>query len=343
MAGFRKAKAEQAFVKLGVYGPAGKGKTFTSLLIAEGLAKKMGKRVAYFDSERGTDFYCQTVPDRAVHPEAFDFDAIYSKSIVEVLDAVRTIDTNLYGVLVIDSISHIWDACIAAYKGKRTSIDSIPMHAWGEIKKPYKELMSLILSAPMHVIICGRQANEFGKDDSTGELTKVGVKMRAEGETQYEPHITIRMDDTRATKGKGADILAIVEKDRTGVLAGKIIVNPTFDSLIKPILPLLGGNQAKVETEDAVGSRDAEAMAKEEHDKIDNSAVMLRDFNAQFDLAKTEEAVEKVSKTITADVKKAMLSGHVTELRAKYQDSIARVKGRRTVTTEQPKPLAIAE
>ena len=39
MAGFRKAKAEQAALKIGLYGPPGSGKTFTSLLIAEGLAK----------------------------------------------------------------------------------------------------------------------------------------------------------------------------------------------------------------------------------------------------------------------------------------------------------------
>ena len=46
MAGFRKAKAEQAALKMGIYGPPGSGKTFTSLLIAEGLAKLSGKGVA---------------------------------------------------------------------------------------------------------------------------------------------------------------------------------------------------------------------------------------------------------------------------------------------------------
>jgi Cdc6-like AAA superfamily ATPase len=44
MAGFRKAKAEQAALKMGVYGPPGSGKTFTSLLLAEGLGKVSGKR-----------------------------------------------------------------------------------------------------------------------------------------------------------------------------------------------------------------------------------------------------------------------------------------------------------
>ena len=46
MAGFRKAKAEQAAIKMGLYGPPGAGKTFTALLIAEGLARLSGKRIA---------------------------------------------------------------------------------------------------------------------------------------------------------------------------------------------------------------------------------------------------------------------------------------------------------
>ncbi len=79
MAGFRKAKAEQAALKMGIYGPPGSGKTFTSLLIAEGLGVTSGKRVAYVDTERGTDFYCKDVPSRAVHPQAFDFDALYTR------------------------------------------------------------------------------------------------------------------------------------------------------------------------------------------------------------------------------------------------------------------------
>ena len=89
MAGFRKAKAEQAALKIGLYGPPGSGKSFTSLLLAEGLVKNTGKRIAFVDTERGTDFYCQAVAQRAIHPEAFDFDAIYTRSITEVTSAIQ--------------------------------------------------------------------------------------------------------------------------------------------------------------------------------------------------------------------------------------------------------------
>ncbi len=57
MAGFRKQKPMQAAIKMAVYGSAGKGKTFTTLLMAEGIAKATGKRIAYVDTESGTDFY----------------------------------------------------------------------------------------------------------------------------------------------------------------------------------------------------------------------------------------------------------------------------------------------
>src|SRR5579863_1775218 len=108
MSGFRKAKAEQAALKMGIYGPPGSGKTFTSLLIAEGIAKLTGKRVALVDTEHGSDFYCQKVGTRQVHPEAFDFDALYTRSIMDTLKAVKELDTAQYSIVVIDSITHLW-------------------------------------------------------------------------------------------------------------------------------------------------------------------------------------------------------------------------------------------
>ncbi|HJZ13825.1 MAG TPA: AAA family ATPase, partial [Acidobacteriota bacterium] len=232
MAGFRKAKAEQAALKLGMYGPPGSGKTFTSLLIAEGLANLTGKKIAMVDTEHGSDFYCQAVPSRAVHPAAFEFDALYTRSIMEASEAIRSLSPEEYGVIDLDSITHFWQGAMDAYAGKRTRADTIPMHAWGKIKKPYKDLMSYLLSSPMHVIICGRQSIEYSTDEETEELRAIGLKMKAEGETAYEPHILLRMEAIKPKKtNEIAQIVAYAEKDRTGVLAGRSFVNPTFDSL----------------------------------------------------------------------------------------------------------------
>lgn len=319
MAGFRKAKAEQAALKIGIYGPPGSGKTLTSLLIAEGLAKLEGKRVAYIDTERGTDFYCQAIKSRTIHPEAFDFDAEYTRSLTTVVNLIKGISEKEHCVVVIDSITHLWDAAIAAYSGRQTSIGSIPMHAWGKIKKPYKELMTLLLSSRLHVIICGRQGTEYATDDETEELKAVGLKMKAEGETAYEPHILLRMEAIKPKKtNEMASIVAYAEKDRTGVLSGRSFVNPTFDSLCANLIPLLGGVQGKIASAEETSIQDAEALEVEELERSRKSADLLREWSARIDLCKTKEELKAIGKGITPALKSNMTPVDIAALREKY-------------------------
>lgn len=320
MAGFRKAVAEQAALKIGMYGPPGSGKTFTALLLAEGLAGITGKRVAYVDTERGTDFYCKEVPARKIHPQAFDFDALYTRSLTEALTSVKSLSPDEYGVVVIDSITHLWEAAIAAYGGRQTSAGTIPMHAWGKIKKPYKDLMATLLNSTMHIIICGRQGTEYATDEETEELKAVGLKMKAEGETAYEPHILIRMEAIKPKKSNEiAQIAAYAEKDRTGILAGRSFINPTYDSLCAPLMPLLGTTQAQMNTDESV-AQDAEALAKQEQERAEKSAELLRQFSAKIDLANNAAELKEIGKTITPQIKAQMIPADVASLREKYQE-----------------------
>lgn len=327
MAGFRKAKAEQAALKIGIYGPPGSGKTFTSLLLAEGLAQLAKKRVAYVDTEHGTDFYCQAIKNRRVHPEAFDFDAMYTRSITEVEKAVNQLNGE-HGVVVIDSITHIWQAAMEAYSGKRTKADTIPMYAWGKIKKPYKNIMSALLSSSAHAIICGRQATEYETDEESDELKAVGLKMKAEGETAYEPHILIRMAAIKPKKtNEIADIVAYIEKDRTGVLAGRSFVNPNFDTLCKPLLGLLGADQAQIPTNDETAAQDAEAIMEAERKRVEDSGNILKQMIAQFTLVKSLEDLKKLGKEITPALKSKMTTDDVANMRERYLERERELSG----------------
>ena len=315
---FRKAKAEQAALKIGMYGPPGSGKTFTALLIAEGLAKLTGKRIAYIDTEHGTDFYCKAVPSRRVHPEEFDFDAIYTRSITEVENAVKELTAD-YSVVVVDSITHIWESAIASYTGRTTKADTIPMYAWGKIKKPYKTIMSTLLSSPAHVVICGRQGVEYQTNEETDELQAIGLKMKAEGETAYEPHILIRMEAIKPKKtNEIANIVAYAEKDRTGVLAGRSFVNPTFDTICKPILGLLGGEQAHIPTTDETATQDAEKIAEQDRERSQVSQATFKDFEARITLCKTTAELKVIGNELTPKVKAKMGPDDVSVLREKY-------------------------
>jgi len=329
MAGFRKAKAEQAALKVGIYGPTGSGKTMTTLLCLEGLAQKSGKRFAFVDTEHGTDFYCKSVPERAVHPDGFDFDALYTRSIYEVQDAVASLDPAIYCGIALDSITHLWETAKAAYRGKMTKIDTFPIQAWGSIKKPYKDLIAALLSSPLHIFLCGRQGSLW-EENENGELKQTGVKMKAEGETPYEPHILFRLEPLRQTDGSTV-LTCFAEKDRTGKLAGKRFrLDPepgqTFAMLIEPLLGLLGDTQAKIESEEDAGLRDAEHQIDTDQARGITSETTLKDFLARFQLAKTGSELETIGKEITPDLKKRLVATDLVNLRQAFLDAKEHLK-----------------
>ena len=326
MPSFQKPQLLKAALKLGLYGPAGSGKSFTALLIAEGLACHTGKRVAYVDTEFGTAYYGQTVPQRAVHPQAFDFDVLHTRAITETLAAVRGLDPAFHGIVVIDSISHLWDACRNAYAGRQTKAATIPLHAWSAIKKPYKELMHLLLASPIHVVICGRQGIDYGEDEASGELKSLGYRMRAEGETAYEPDVLLRLEAHRPAKNKPTIPVAHVEKDRTGVLSGQTIAWPTYDNVAKPLLGLLGTTQAVAPTDDEVGQQDAEVLARQETERAHRSAELAALCTTRFGQADGIAELERVTKELTPRVKAKMEGKDLARVRRAYAARVGQLK-----------------
>lgn len=258
---FTKAKSEQAFFKAGLYGKAGTGKTLTSLLWAEGLAEREKKRVAYIDTERGTEFYAMDIPERLVHPKAFDFDRLITRSIMETIEALESIDPKEHGVIVIDSITHLWEAARAAYTGKLTSQGGIPINAWGSVKRPYKKLMSIFLDGNFHGIICGREGIVM-EEDEDGETKVTGTKMKTEGETPHEPHILGRMRPERDSVG-GYIVKVFFEKDRSGILSGRTFDWPSYSTIAPVVSYLSGDHQGKLGTPEENAETDAAAIEKE--------------------------------------------------------------------------------
>jgi hypothetical protein len=326
MASFQKPRPLKAALKMALYGPAGSGKTFTALLIAEGLAQHTGKRIAYCDTEQGTAFYGQEVAQRSVHPHAFDFDVLYTRSITEVIAAVKSLDRDRYGVLVIDSITHLWDACKNAFHGRLTRAGTIPLPAWSAIKKPYKELMHLLLASPVHVLICGRQGIDIAGDEVSGELKNLGYKMRAEGETAYEPDVLIRLESYKSGRKDPAVPLAHVEKDRTGVLAGQSIPWPSFDNSARPLLGLLGVTQAALPSDDEVGRQDADALAQQEDDYLERSLELAAGYTARFALADAVGVLERLGKELTPEVKARMAAKDLAGVRWAYATRLRQLR-----------------
>jgi hypothetical protein len=238
-------------------------------LWAEGLAAKEGKRIAYIDTERGTDFYAMDIPERAIHPKAFDFDRLVTRSIMETIEAFESINPDEYGVVVIDSMTHLWEAVKNAYNGKLMTNGGIPVQAWGGIKKPYKKLMTQFLDGKFHGILCGRE----------------GVVME-----DYEPHILGRMVPDRDKQG-GYIINVFFEKDRSGILTGKEISWPTY-STIQPIVAYLSGDvQGTVGSLEEAAEKDAAAQERQAEREAQEKQTIYEQIRTAILTAQTVDAL----------------------------------------------------
>jgi hypothetical protein len=229
-------------------------------------------------------------------------------------------------VLVIDSITHLWDACRNAYSGRLTKAGTVPLHAWTSIKRPYKELLYLLLTLPVHVLICGRQGIDYCEDDESGELKNLGFKMRAEGETAYEPDVLVRLESHKADRKELAIPLAHVEKDRTGILAGQSIPWPCFDNLAKPLLGLLGPTQAALPTDEEVGIQDAEALARQEAEHALRSAELAAGYTTRFALATTVIELQRIGGELTPAVKATLVGKDLARVRGAYAQRLLKLK-----------------
>jgi hypothetical protein len=309
-------------LKLSAYGPPGSGKTLTALLFAEGLATWRKKRVAYVDTELGTKTYRRKNPARHVHPETFDFDAINTRSLSDILEAVKALDPKEHGVIVVDSISHVWDAAREAWESKNPGAKDIPLRAWGDIKRPYKELMRFLIQAPFDVLICGRQKNIFEEQD--GRLTNVGVGLRAEGETQYEPDVCLRFEMVGRRGDEEGVVTIFCEKDRYSILSGRTYSNPTF-KVIETLLPFLGDEAPTIDDEDERAAKDGDLLddaAQKSRERESKSETHFREIQAEIAVALTLESLG-AARAKANKAKRSMSEDHINALRLLFETRTA--------------------
>lgn len=268
---------QTAFLKVGIFGFEGSGKTFTAMNIAIGICKLIkNKRIAFFDTETGSDFQIERVKKAGL-----ELGVIKSRSFEDVCNVITETQKEGYGILIIDSISHIWKEITDSYLKKRNR-QFISLPDWGVIKNLWSRYTDLYVNSQMHIIMCGRAGWQYGdfENEDTGKMEsrKTGTKMRVETETGFEPNLNLEME--RITKGqhtKGRKIASgwghkcTVLKDRTDTMNGKVIYNPKFEDFMPVIKKLnLGAIHLGVDTSrnslDMIGdpNRDWDA-AKKQH------------------------------------------------------------------------------
>ncbi len=275
----KKVMNEQAYLKAGIFGNAGSGKTTTACYLAMAISHKLGgkKPVAFFETEAGSDFLVNRF-----ELEGIELLRVKSHALSDLTEAVKEAQESC-SCLVVDSISHVWaevmEAKLRAVNAARKKrglyqIDKLEFQHWADIKREWAKWTALFLNTDLHIIVCGRAGSvwEFSENDETRkkEIQKVGTKMKAESEFGYEPSLLIEMERVQKGRDTGSGWIhrAHVLKDRTDTINGKkfdfVNAHATYkagdcEHTYKPFEPVFASLNigAKQNTYDASRSSDA--------------------------------------------------------------------------------------
>lgn len=212
----KKAVRIQRKARIDITGPSGSGKTYTALKIASG----MGEKILVIDSEQSSS---------SLYADEFNFDVIElpDHTLPSYFTAIKLADG--YDVVVIDSISHAWEAVneeVTAHAKKSRGGNSF--QAWGEKGNPlYNQLLDAVLKLPAHVIVTMRVKSDYVMEEYTGsdgktksKPVKIGLapKFREGGEYEFDVVANLDLEHN-----------LIVEKTRLSFLDGKVIAKPGPD------------------------------------------------------------------------------------------------------------------
>jgi hypothetical protein len=185
---------------------SGGGKTMSALKIAAVFGRKIG----LIDSEKGSaSLY-------AGEPGIPDFGVIELGDATSVSDyrkAINEFAAAGYDVLIVDSLSHSWQAALEAVDRAGGWIKA------GKVVSPQLAgLMKALLSYPGHVICTMRSKTEYEieKDEKTGKATmkKIGLAPQVRGDTEYEFTVMIDLERSGAftvSKSRCGDALPMDE------------------------------------------------------------------------------------------------------------------------------------
>ena len=213
---FKKATKAAAKLRMVLHGPSGSGKTFSALSIA----KHLGERVAVIDTEQGS---------ASKYADLFDFDVCeifgtYNpRHLIEGLKAAAA----GHDVVVLDSATHFWHGeggflSLVDKEAKRSQANGKKYDqfgAWKSVDPLYRELVTVMLNLPCHLIVCVRAKTEYARDDK-GKIEKHGMKPEFREGFEYEMDVegALSLDHTLT-----------ISKTRINTLDGELFVKPGKD------------------------------------------------------------------------------------------------------------------
>jgi hypothetical protein len=200
----RKATRQKAKIRLGLSAVAGGGKTYSAILIAQGLCGDLNK-VCIIDTENGSADLYANLGDFNVLP----LTAPYTPE--RYVEAILTCERAGMEVIVIDSVTHEWDG-----KGGCLEIVSSlggKYQDWAKVTPRHQKFLDAILQSKCHVITTVRRKQDYEMTKIDGKMTveKGGLKEITREGFEYELTTNLELDTRHH---------ATASKDRTGLFMG---------------------------------------------------------------------------------------------------------------------------
>lgn len=216
-----KAQKKKVKLKIGVSGASGFGKTYSALLIANGICGDWSK-IAVIDSENGS---------ASLYSDLGEYNTInlqppYSPE--RYIEAITLCENSGIEVIIVDSVSHEWEGvggCLEIYEKLGGAYRD-----WAKVTPRHKRFINKILQTQCHFITTTRRKQDYEQtkgDNGRWKVQKVGTKEVTREGFEYE--LTVNFEITNELH------LAKASKDRTSLFADVpefVITSETGKSLM---------------------------------------------------------------------------------------------------------------
>jgi len=165
---FVKATKEKLKLRMALFAPSGGGKTYTALK----FAKRFGS-IAYIDTENRSS--CKYIGEEGI-PEfdiaTLEYHGDAARYIQRLIDTIY--EARGYDIIVIDSLTHAWDACKDEVdKVAKTKRTANTFAAWREGNTHWAQLIDVLINNQTNCICCARSKMEYVQDKNDSGKTEI--------------------------------------------------------------------------------------------------------------------------------------------------------------------------
>jgi hypothetical protein len=230
---FKKAVTSTSKLRLCLAGASGSGKTYSALI----LASVIGKKVAVIDTENGSaSLYAREFEQKyGFSYDVLELPAPYSPD--RFINCIKGAEQLGYDVIILDSITHEWSGIGGCLDLQQKATQADPRGnsytAWAKVTPQHDAFINAMIASQCHIISTMRSKTNYEISKEEGKkatVVKQGTAPIQRDGIEYEFTLVLDLNQNH---------YAHASKDRTGLFDGKDFI-PSTDTA-KELLGWLNG------------------------------------------------------------------------------------------------------